>query len=347
MTLPEPVDYGRALIQLLASPRIASKEWVWRQYDHMVGTNTLVLPGSDAAVLRIKGSEKAIAVTTDGNGRYCFLDPAAGGAMAVAEAARNLSCSGARPLAVTDCLNFGSPEKPEILWQFAQVVEGIADACRSLEIPVVSGNVSFYNETTGRAVLPTPVIGMAGLLEKAEWRTTQWFRTPGDSIVLLGPPQVSLGGSEYLELIHGRVAGRLATLDCSVEKALGAALRAAIEAKLIHSAHDASDGGLAVALAESCISGPVEYGADLEIVDRGRADLVLFGEGPSRVVVSVPSEAMKPFEHLMGEWTVPWQVIGRVGGHRFRVQISGRPVVDLPVTELAHAWRNGFEQHLA
>ena len=342
MTLPEPVDYGRALIQLLASPRIASKEWVWRQYDHMVGTNTLVLPGSDAAVLRIKGSEKAIAVTTDGNGRYCFLDPAAGGAMAVAEAARNLSCSGARPLAVTDCLNFGSPEKPEILWQFAQVVEGIAHACRTLEIPVVSGNVSFYNETVGRAVLPTPVIGMAGLLERAEWRTTQWFHAPGDYIMLLGPPQVSLGGSEYLELIHGQVAGRLAPLDCSVEQALGAALRAAIEARLIHSAHDASDGGLAVALAESCISGPVEYGADLEIVERDRPDLALFGEGPSRVVVSVPPEAMEPFEHLMGEWTVPWQVIGRVGGHRFRVQIGGRPVIDLPVTELGHAWRNGF-----
>ncbi|MBI2544074.1 MAG: phosphoribosylformylglycinamidine synthase subunit PurL, partial [Candidatus Rokubacteria bacterium] len=196
LSLPEPADYEAALLRLLAAPTIASKQWVYRQYDQQVGINTLVLPGSDAGVLRIKGTSKAIAVTTDSNARYVFLDPYQGAALAVAEAARNLACSGARPLAVTDCLNVGSPERPEILWQFAEAIRGISEACRALEIPVVSGNVSFYNETEGEAILPTPVIGMAGLLEDAGWRTTQWFKSAGDRIALIGPDAVSLGGSE-------------------------------------------------------------------------------------------------------------------------------------------------------
>ena len=289
----------------------------------------------------------AIAVTTDGNGRQCYLDPLTGGAMAVAEAARNLTCSGARPLAVTDCLNFGSPERPEILWQFAQVIEGISQACRTLEIPVVSGNVSFYNETKGQAILPTPVIGMAGLLSRAEWRTSQWFKAPGDLIILLGSSEVSLGGSEYLEVIHGRVAGRLARLDLSVEKAVQAACRAAIEAGLVHSAHDLSNGGLAVALAESCVSGPVVLGAELELPDNGRVDLALFGEGPSRILCSLPEAALKLFEHLMSEWAVSWQTIGRVSRDRFRLRIGGRPIIDLSVEQLRQAWRNSFADSLA
>ena len=179
-TLPEPADAGAVLLRLLAAPTIASKRPVWRQYDHMVGINTLVLPGSDAAVLRVKGTGKALAVATDGNGRYGYLDPFQGGAMAVAEAARNVVCAGARPLALTDCLNFASPERPEIMWQFAEAVEGIAAACRTLEIPVVGGNVSFYNETLGRAILPTPIVGVVGLLEDAERRTTQWFKEAGE-----------------------------------------------------------------------------------------------------------------------------------------------------------------------
>jgi phosphoribosylformylglycinamidine synthase len=348
LRLPEPKDYERAYLAILGAPSIASKEWVWRQYDHMVGINTLVLPGSDAAVLRIKGTKKAVAVTTDGNSRYVSLDPCAGGAMAVAEAARNLACSGARPLAVTDCLNFGSPERPEILWQFAEAVEGIARACRALEIPVVSGNVSFYNETMGQAILPTPVIGMVGLLEDADWRTTQWFKSEGDRIALIGPDAVSLGGSEYLASFHGRLAGRLVPLDLALERVVQAACRAAIEAGLLASAHDLAEGGLAVALGEACATGPVPLGADVDIPTTGdRHDLVLFGEGPSRILVSVPAGRALHFARLMQECAVPWGFIGTVGGDRLSLRIDGHVVVSLPVQAVGHAWRSGFERTLA
>jgi len=348
MELPEPGDYERAFLTVLGAPSVASKEWVWRQYDHMVGINTLVLPGSDAAVLRIKGTRKAVAVTTDGNSRYVFLDPYTGGAMAVSEAARNLACSGARPLAVTDCLNFGSPERPETLWQFAETVEGIARACRSLEIPVVSGNVSFYNETTGQAILPTPVIGMVGLLEDADWRITQWFKRDGDRIALIGPDAVSLGGSEYLASLHGRLAGRVAPLDLGVERAVQTACRAAIESGLLASAHDLAEGGLAIALAEACVSGPVPLGAEVELPAGGtRHDLALFGEGPSRILVSIPAERARPFERLMQEFSVPWRFIGVVGGDRLTFRIDGHLVVNLPVPAVGHAWRSGFERTLA
>jgi phosphoribosylformylglycinamidine synthase len=347
LAFPEPADYEVAFLDLLGSPTIASKEWVWRQYDHMVGINTLVLPGSDAAVLRMKGTRKAVALTTDGNAGYCFLDPHSGGAMAVAEAARNLACSGARPLAVTDCLNFGSPERPEILWQFAEAVRGISDACLALEIPVVSGNVSFYNETMGRAILPTPVIGMAGLIEDAEWRTTQWFKSEGDLIAFLGPEEASLGGSEYLRRRHGSLAGRLAPLDLAVERAVQSACRAAIEAGLIQSAHDVAEGGLAAAAAEGCVSGPAAMGADLSVAMKGRADLTLFGEGPSRILCSVSPGARRAFERLMREWAVPWRWIGTVGGDRFAIRIEGSSVVNLSLEQIGHAWRNGFASRMA
>ena len=347
LTLPEPPDYEAAFLRLLASPTIASKQWVYRQYDQQVGTNTLVLPGSDAGVLRIKGTPKAIVVTTDGNARYVFLDPYQGGALAVAEAARNLACSGARPLAVTDCLNFGSPERPEILWQFAEAIRGLADACRQLEIPVVSGNVSFYNETEGQAILPTPVIGMAGLLEDAGWRTTQWFKEAGDRIALIGPDAVSLGGSEYLATSGRQPAGRPAPVDLRLERDVQAACRAAIEAGLVSSAHDAAEGGLAVALAEACISGPEAVGAEIEVESLGRADLTLFGEGPSRILVSVPPRAQRHFESLMGECQVPWRFIGTVGGGRLTLKVGGSVVVSLSLDQIAHAWRTGFERHVA
>ncbi len=347
LTLPEPADYERALLRLLAAPTVASKHWVYRQYDQQVGINTLVLPGSDAGVLRIKGTPKAIAVTTDGNGRYVFLDPYEGGALAVAEAARNLACAGARPLAVTDCLNFGSPERPEILWQFCEAVRGIAEACRALEIPVVSGNVSFYNETEGQAVLPSPVIGMAGLLEDAGWCATQWFKEAGDRIALIGPDVVSLGGSEYLATLGGRLAGRLAPVDLRLEREVQAACRAAIEAGLVSAAHDCAEGGVAVALAEACISGPEALGADVDLPSLGRADLTLFGEGPSRIIVSVPPRAQRHFESLMGEWQVPWRFIGTVGGERFTLRIGGAVLVSLSIEQIGHAWRTGFERYVA
>ena len=345
---PAPPDVAETLLALLGSPGIASKEWVYRQYDQQVGINSLVLPGSDAGVLRIKGSRIGVAVTTDCNARFVYLDPRVGTAMAVAEAARNLSVSGARPLGLTDCLNFGSPERPEILWQFKEAVAGLAEACRALEIPVVGGNVSFYNETLGQAILPTPVIGMAGILDDAEARSTQWFATPGDRIALLGPDAVSLGGSELLWMRERTIAGRLAPLDLAVERAVQEACRAAIGARLLASAHDCAEGGLAVALAESCVSGPRPVGAAIDLGSIGsRPDLTLFGEGPSRVVVSVKAEAVRHFEQLMSEFRVPWRFIGTVGGERLVVGAGGTSLVDLHLDRITLAWRGGFERYVS
>ena len=348
LSLPAPPDAGDALLALLESPAIASKEWVYRQYDQQVGTNSLVLPGSDAGVLRIKGTRIGVAVTTDCNARFVYLDPRAGAAMAVAEAARNLSVSGARPLGLTDCLNFGSPERPEILWQFKEAVAGLTEACRALEIPVVGGNVSFYNETLGQAILPTPIVGMAGILDDVEARCTQWFAAPGDRVALLGPDTVSLGGSELLWVRHRKVAGRLAPLDLQVERAVQEACRAAIGARLVASAHDCAEGGLAVALAEACVSGPRRQGAEVELGPSGaRPDLTLFGEGPSRVVVSVKAEGVRHFERLMSEFRVPWRWIGRVGGERLIMKAGGASVVDLDLDRIASAWRGGFERYVS
>jgi phosphoribosylformylglycinamidine synthase II len=346
LSLPVPLEPGAVLLALLASPGVASKEWVYRQYDQQVGINTLVLPGSDAGVLRIRGSRKAVALTTDCNPRFVYLAPRAGAAMAVAEAARNLSVSGARPLGVTDCLNFGSPERPEILWQFKEAVVGIGEACRALEIPVVGGNVSFYNETLGQAILPTPVIGMAGLLDDADRRCTQWFELDGDRVALLGPEASSLGGSEYLWVVHRQVAGRLAPLDLGLERAAQEACRAAIGARLLRSAHDVSEGGIAVTLAESCVSGPAPVGAELDLSSDAPLPLVLFGEGPSRVVVSVRAGAERHFEQLMREFAVPWRWIGRVGGDRLVIKMGGARVIDLAVDRGALAWRTGFERYV-
>ena len=346
LSLPEPTDYGDALARLCASPTIASKEWAFRQYDQQVGTNTLVLPGSDAAVLRIKGTRRAIAVSTDGNGRHVFVDPRRGAAMAVCEAARNVACSGARPLGVTDCMNFGSPERPEILWQFAEAIEGIAEACRALEVPVVGGNVSFYNETLGQAVLPTPVIGVVGVLDDARRLATQSFKAPGQRIALLGPDAVSLGGSEYLWAVHGRLAGGLAPLDLEVERRVQSAVRAAVGAGLVTAAHDCAEGGVAVALAESAVTGATPVGCDVGVPATTRADVALFGEGPSRVMLTVEPARVREFEGLMAESAIPWRWIGVTGGERVVIRAAST-VIDVPLERLAHAWRSGFERHMA
>jgi phosphoribosylformylglycinamidine synthase len=343
-TLPEPADPAAVLLRLLGAPTIAAKTPVWRQYDHMVGINTLVGPGSDAAVLRLKGTGKAVAVATDGNGRYVYLDPRQGAAMAVAEAARNVVCAGGRPLAMTDCLNFGSPERPEIMWQLAEAIDGIAEAGRALEIPVVGGNVSLYNETLGRAILPTPIVGVVGLLGDAGRRMTQWFAEPGDVVVLLGEPAGSLGGSEYLATLHGRLAGPLAPLDLDRERAVQAACLAAIEAGCVRSAHDCAEGGLAVALAECCITGPRPLGAELDLPAGGRIDEQLFGEAPSRIVVSLRPAERSRFEQIVGEWDVPVTVLGRVGGDRLAIRVGGRERVGVPVGDLGAAFSGTFER---
>jgi phosphoribosylformylglycinamidine synthase II len=372
LTLPEPADYDEALVAVLGSPTVASKEWAFRQYDQQVGINTLVLPGSDAAVLRIKGTRRALAVATDGNGRQVFLDPRRGTALAVAEAARNVSCAGARPLGVTDCMNFGSPERPDILWQFAESIEGMAEACRALGLPVVGGNVSFYNETVhakgatppsvspgdakgtappsgsvgGQAILPTPIVGVVGVLEDAERRATQWFKGAGHRIALLGPEAVSLGGSEYLWVLHRRLAGALAALDLPLERRVQAAIQAAVGAGLVLSAHDCAEGGLAVALAEACVTGPEPVGGTVSLPRAERPDLALFGEGPSRVVVSVDPERVLAFEGLMAEAAIPWGWIGTTGAERLRIRCGPTTVIDTAVGSLEQAWRSGFERHL-
>ncbi len=360
LALPEPGNYAEALASLLGSPTIACKEWAYRQYDQQVGINTLVLPGSDAAVLRVKGTRRALAVATDGNGRQVSLDPRRGAAMGVAEAARNVSCAGGRPLGVTDCMNFGSPERPEILWQFAEAIEGIAEACRALDLPVVGGNVSFYNETVqakgaappseapgGHAILPTPIVGVVGLLEDASRLATQWFKGPGHRLALLGPEAVSLGGSEYLWIRHRRVAGALAPLDLGAERRVQAAVQAAIGAGLVVSAHDCAEGGVAVTLAESCLTGPDAVGCSVALAGAGRADLTLFGEGPSRVVVSVEPGRVLAFEALMAESAIAWRWIGTTGGERVRIALGAATVIDADLDDLERAWRRGFERHVA
>src|SRR5688500_18510100 len=248
--LGAPSPAPDAFRRLLASPTIASKRWVYRQYDHMVRTNTLVLPGMGAGVVRIKGTSRALAMSTDGNGRYCYLNPRRGAMLAVAEAARNVACAGGVPIGGTNCLNFGNPERPEIMWQLVEAIEGIADACRALDIPITGGNVSLYNETDGRAIYPTPVIGVVGLIDDASAAIGRVFRQSGDDVVLLGEPAGALGGSEYLNTVHQTIAGDAPALDLDRERALIALLSRAAAERLIQSAHDCSDGGIAVTLAE-------------------------------------------------------------------------------------------------
>ena len=323
--LPDVKDATGVLLSLLESPTIANKRWIYEQYDHMVRTNTVVRPGSDAAVIRIKGTNRALAMTADGNGRYCVLHPYLGGSIAVAEAARNLVCSGAEPIGLTDCLNFGNPERPDVMWQFVLAVEGIADACRELTIPVVSGNVSFYNETNGLSIYPTPILGMVGLIDSAERVMTQWFKTAGDVVILFGESREDLGGTEYLRAVHHREQGSPPYLNLEREKAVQACVLSLIREGLLESAHDCSDGGLAVALAESALSHPVRpVGAVVRLDLRGlRRDALLFGESQSRVVVSVkPGQAERVLD-IARRSGVPAATIGTVGGERLTIDVQG------------------------
>jgi len=335
----EPADLGATLKAILGSPNIASREPVYRQYDYYVRSNTVVAPGADAAVLRVKGTHKGLALSVDGNSRYCFLDPYVGGALAVVEAARNLACVGARPIGLTDCLNFGSPENPEVMWQFAQVIQGMRDACIALKVPVVSGNVSFYNETDGVPIYPTPTVGMVGLLNHVERAVTSWFKSSGDAIVLLGRTREELGGSEYLKIVHGMVKGTPPWIDLKLEQAVQSCCIEAIERQIIRSAHDTSEGGLAVALAECCIGGPEKpLGARIETREMIRGDALLFSESQSRIVVSLAEKDVAQLQEIAARHNVPAQVIGSVGGTRLVIQ----PLVQLPVEELRNIWATGL-----
>ena len=310
-----PLTYNETLLLLLSSPNIASKEWVYRQYDHMVRTNTVVNPGSDAAVIRIKHTDKALAVSVDCNGRYCYLDPRIGGRIAVAESARNCVCAGAKPLGITDCLNFGNPYKPEVYWTFVECVEGMGEACKALNTPVTGGNVSFYNENPEGAVYPTPTVGMVGLLTDVNKRITSHFKNEGDIVILLGETRDEIGGSEYLKVIHNTVAGVPPALNLDRECALQECVLEASEKCLLNSAHDCSEGGLSVALAECCISNEEKpIGVKIEYECGIRNDRMLFSETQSRIIVSVDPSRQEELSAIAHKHHVPFEVIGNVGG---------------------------------
>ena len=360
----KPRQCNSVLLRLLASPNIASKECIYRQYDSQAMGNTVVPPGGDAAVLRIKGTKKGISLTVDGNGRYCYVDPFLGGVITVAEAARNVVCSGAEPVAVTDCLNFGNPEKADVYYQLKECIKGMARACRELRIPVISGNVSLYNESKGEAIYPTPIVGVLGIVEDINRHCTISFKKEGDLVFLLGESspltgssQLSsyngLGASEYLELVHGLVRGKPG-IDLDMEKRVQRCCLEAIKRGFIKSAHDCSEGGLLVTIAESCITGDIGFkgegwkvparrtparqglaGGSSLVGEKGRLDSAFFGEHQSRVVVSISGDSAAKLSKVAGKWRVPLTLLGKVGGRRLVVD----SYLDLPLAKVARAWR--------
>jgi phosphoribosylformylglycinamidine synthase len=346
--------FTEILRRLVASPNLASKRWVYRQYDHMVRTNTVVPPGSDAAALRVKETRRSLAMSLDCNGRYCHLNPREGAKLAVAEAARNVVCNGAEPLAITNCLNFASPERPEVMWAFSETIDGMAEACRALGTPVTGGNVSFYNETEGEGVYPTPVIGMLGLIEDARHTTTQWFKEAGDAIVLLGLTRNDLGASEVLSIVAGEASGAVPRLDLEVETAVQKVCLEAIRAGLVSSAHDCSEGGLAVALAESCFSsyGREAVGARIDLSEHsklsgvGDAPALLFGESPSRIIISLKPEHVSEVKNLAQQSGVFCAVIGEAGGNELSLACDGALLIETTVASLEEAWRNALSSYL-
>jgi phosphoribosylformylglycinamidine synthase len=338
--LPRPTD---ALLSLLCSPTVASKRWIYRQYDHTVRTNTIAPTGLSAAVVRVKGTGKALAMSVDGNGRFTYLDPRQGARLAVAEAARNVACAGALPIGATNCLNFGNPERPEIMWQFAEAVAGIGEACRALDVPITGGNVSLYNETEGHSILPTPVIGVVGLLEDASRVLTRVFPSSGFEVVLLGANPGELGGSEYLKTLHGLVRGRPPVLDLNGERALQQLLVQLAARGQIRSAHDCAEGGLAVALSECCFDAGglgVEVSVPPASSD-GQVDVMaatLFGESASRAIVSVAPERLAAVLEAAGAAGVPAQRIGRTGGSAIRIAVDDRMAIECAVSEAEARW---------
>ena len=357
---PTGADLTGNFRALLAAPAIASKRWIWEQYDYMVRTNTLEAPGaSDASVVRIKETKRALALSADGNGRWCRLDPFMGAQLAVAEAARNVACSGAKPLAATNCLNFGSPEKPEVMWQFSRAIDGIAEACTALEIPITGGNVSFYNETLGRSIDPTPVLGVLGMIEDASRALGMAFRAEGDVILLLdgngfaeshapGARETAakeFSSSEYARTIHGVEAGAPPAVNLVAETRLIAALVALAGEGRLRSAHDISDGGLAVTLAESCFASE-NLSAHVSLPGKEQDEVALFGERGARAVVSVTSENLGAVRRIAAQYEVALQEVGRVIRGGFRIEVNGRTVVSAELPSLADAWGGALERLL-
>ncbi|MBS3810506.1 MAG: phosphoribosylformylglycinamidine synthase subunit PurL [Halanaerobiales bacterium] len=333
-------NFSEDLLKLLSSPTIASKKWVYEQYDHMVMTNTVVGPGSDAAILRIEGKNKAIALTTDCNGKYCYLNPYRGGAIAVCEAARNIVCSGGRPLAITDGLNFGNPMDPEIYWQFKNSVQGIIEACQKLKTPVIGGNVSFYNESPKGAIDPTPIIGMVGLLDSISEQVTMDFKKEGDLIYLVGKNIDELGASQYLKLKIDKVDGIVPQLDLDLEKRVQKTVRSAVKEDVIKSAHDCSEGGLAVTLAESCFENGL--GINVDIDEPISDEALLFGESQSRIVVSIAPDDLHKFEEITVSNSVPYMKIGTVQSREYKFN----ELINLDVGEMKSKWEAAIEVSL-
>ena len=355
ITIDAVADHTRDLMTLLSSGNIASKQWVYRQYDHMVRTNTAILPGADSAVVRIKETRRALAMSLDGNGRYCGASPRDGARLVVAEGARNVVCVGARPLAITNCLNFASPERPEVMWSFSEVIDGMAEACKALNTPVVSGNVSFYNETEGRGILPTPVIGMIGLIEDVRRVVQPGFKKEGDIIALLGTTEADLDNSEYAVKVLGRTtdeivdSGIVPKLDLTRELAVQRTCLEAVEAGLLHSAHDASDGGLACTLAECCFStlGTETIGAQVDLGAMFGAAELLFSESPSRILVSFDDAHSQVVQQLAERYDCPLTMLGRVGGKRLVIKAHGKEVISEEVVLLEETWRGSLSRMLA
>ncbi len=335
------VDPKEVLLRMLASANLCSRRPIFRRYDHMVGDSTVVPPGGDAAVLRIKGTRLGLAMTTDCNSRYCHLDPNLGVQLAVAEAARNIVATGARPMAVTDCLNFANPDRPEVFWELEETIAGLAQACRTLEVPVVSGNVSLYNDSGGAAgIHPTPVIGMVGLIEDYGRRLQAGFRNEGDFVLLIGSSHNDLGGSEYLKLVHGLLGGRPPALDLTRERAVMKLVLAAAQSGLLRSAHDCSDGGMLVALAECCLLGGIGVRCPaLQPEAPLRLDAAFFGESPGRFIVSAASRAMPELQTLARRHHVEISLLGMAGGQVLEFEGQLR----LPLAEIRQAWEGGLE----
>jgi phosphoribosylformylglycinamidine synthase subunit PurL len=349
-TKPTQQDLNQVLAKLLSAGNLASKQWVYRQYDHMVRTNTAVLPGADAAVVRIKETRRALAMSLDGNGRYCAANPREGAKLIVAESARNVVCVGARPLAITNCLNFASPERPEVMWSFSEVIDGMAEACRAFETPVVSGNVSFYNETEGKGILPTPVIGMIGLIEDVKRTIQPGFKKDGDLIALLGTTADDLSLSEYAASIEGLTTsqllddGEVPRFNMELELAVQRACLEAAESGLLLSAHDCSDGGIAVTLAECCFSslGRDAVGAAIELDGELDDPTLLFSESPSRIVVSFEPTALPEVKEIAERHGSPFVLIGSAGGTNLTISTNGKEVISSSVARLEESWRNAL-----
>jgi phosphoribosylformylglycinamidine synthase subunit PurL len=336
-TLPKPEDITEIFKKIFSTPNIASKRWVYEQYDSMVRTNTVVGPGCDAAVVYLKDTDKALVMKTDCNGRYVYLNPKEGTKIAVAEAARNIVCSGGTPLGVTNCLNFGNPYKPEIYWQFTKAIEGMGEACRYFDTPVTGGNVSFYNESPNTAVYPTPTIGMVGLIEGLDKITTSYFKNEGDLIYLLGDDFEELGGSEYLKVIHNKVVGDSPKLNLEIEKKLHNSVLGLIQKKLILSAHDVSEGGVVCALAECCIiNDENSIGAVVKIPVKTREDFTLFSESQSRIVVSINPDRKEKFEEYLISQKQVFQFLGKTSGDNLKVNEK----INISLSELISLYYN-------